>query len=371
MRLLNRRLTGPELQQFHRALLDAFSLQRFDEMLSFQLSKRREVIALGDDQQAIVFRVIAAAEDESWTAGLLLAALTTRPEHTRLREFAQQFGLSPTTPPPKQLERTIVERNGKVDVTPWRTLMAAMESRVCRVEVAISSPPLYGTGFLLAPDVVITNYHVIQDVIRDPRLAPKVSFRFDYKKMANGVELYKGVVYRLADPDWLIDASPYSALDLESQPQHDPNPDELDYALLRVAGEPGNLPIGGESNHDPMAPPRGWIELSANLHDFQPDDPLLILQHPDGDPLKLALDTHAIVGVNHTGTRVRYRTNTEAGSSGSPCFDINWNLIALHHLGDPNYDQLHKPEYNQGIPISAIVQLLEHRGIRDQLGDHT
>jgi V8-like Glu-specific endopeptidase len=77
------------------------------------------------------------------------------------------------------------------------------------------------------------------------------------------------------------------------------------------------------------------------------------------------------VGVNHTGTRVRYRTNTEAGSSGSPCFDINWNLIALHHLGDPNYDQLHKPEYNQGIPISAIVQLLEHRGIRDQLGDHT
>ena len=48
-------------------------------------------------------------------------------------------------------------------------------------------------------------------------------------------------------------------------------------------------------------------------------------------PLKLAPDTEAVLSVNANGTRVRYANNTEPGSSGSPVFDINWNLVALHH----------------------------------------
>jgi V8-like Glu-specific endopeptidase len=75
-----------------------------------------------------------------------------------------------------------------------------------------------------------------------------------------------------------------------------------------------------------------------------------------GAPLKLAMETQAIMGLNQNSTRVKYRTNTEPGSSGSPCFDADWNLVALHHLGDPNFS---KPEYNQGIPFMAILDALE------------
>ena len=41
-------------------------------------------------------------------------------------------------------------------------------------------------------------------------------------------------------------------------------------------------------------------------------------QHPEGTPLKLALDTEAVISLNANNTRVLYSTNTEPGSSGSP-----------------------------------------------------
>jgi V8-like Glu-specific endopeptidase len=81
----------------------------------------------------------------------------------------------------------------------------------------------------------------------------------------------------------------------------------------------------------------------------------MIAQHPDGSPLKLALDMQSVISVNDNGTRVRYATNTEPGSSGSPCFDLDWSLVALHHLGDPAWRE---PKFNQGVPASIIRKRL-------------
>lgn len=92
----------------------------------------------------------------------------------------------------------------------------------------------------------------------------------------------------------------------------------------------------------------------------------MIAQHPDGKPLKLAVDTEAVIGVNAGQTRVRYATNTEPGSSGSPVFDLDWNLVALHHLGDPAYD--HPAAYNQGVPIDKIQARIAIKGKGTALG---
>jgi V8-like Glu-specific endopeptidase len=143
-----------------------------------------------------------------------------------------------------------------------------------------------------------------------------------------------------------------------------PDEDQLDYALLRLDGSPGGESIG---KSEPGAPTRGWIKIPEKPYDFAPDSALLIVQHPSAGPLKLALDTQAIRGLNENGTRVKYRTNTEAGSSGSPCFNINWELVALHHAGDPNFSIVHQPEYNQGIPFHAIYELLKKRNLLDEI----
>jgi V8-like Glu-specific endopeptidase len=96
--------------------------------------------------------------------------------------------------------------------------------------------------------------------------------------------------------------------------------------------------------------------------------PILILQYPKTQPLKLALDTEGVLRLNSNGTRVRYATNTEGGSSGSPCFNINWTLVALHHYGDPSYGQ---PKYNQGIPVNMIRDRLKRFGKDGALGGNS
>jgi hypothetical protein len=142
--------------------------------------------------------------------------------------------------------------------------------------------------------------------------------------------------------------------------------DQLDYALLHVAGVPGSQQLGGKV--EPGGVTRGWIKVPNVSYDFVAHTPLFIMQHPRGLPLKLALDMDAIIGLNQNDTRVTYKTNTEAGSSGSPCFNSNWDLVAIHHSGDPDFDPAHKPEYNEGIPVHTILALLEQRGLKRQLG---
>jgi hypothetical protein len=366
----NSRLSGEQVGAFQDALLDAFSTRdALSQMLGIYVERQLDHIALGDNLRQVAYKVIAQAEDDSWTAALLAGARTAKPSNDALLTFGQQFGLAPATPASGALERTIRDANGTLDVVPWRTRMGAIEGQVCRVEVQSSVPPDFGTGFLLGPDVLLTNYHVLEAVISGQVPPLKVSLRFDYKMLAKGPTVNGGTVYRLAEPKWLLDESPYSAHDLKDDEDGNPTPLELDYALVRVKGAPGNDPVGGPGVRGPHSEPRGWIDIPATTHDFMALPSVFIMQHPEGGPLKLAFDTQSVIGVNANNSRVRYKTTTEPGSSGSPCFDANWNLIAMHHSGDPRYEKLRRAEYNQGVPIAAIVALLEARKKRGLLGD--
>ena len=79
--------------------------------------------------------------------------------------------------------------------------------------------------------------------------------------------------------------------------------------------------------------------------------------------MKLALDLEAELELNANGTRVLYKTRTEAGSSGSPCFNELWEVVALHHAGDPSYAGFYNPAFNEGIPISKIVERLRAKDL--------
>jgi hypothetical protein len=69
--------------------------------------------------------------------------------------------------------------------------------------------------------------------------------------------------------------------------------------------------------------------------------------------------TDGVINVNDNGTRVRYATNTDHGSSGSPCFNLDWEVVGLHHMGDPAWIN---PRFNEGVPIGVIQQRLVQRG---------
>ncbi len=359
-------LTGEQLEQFSAALLDAFGVPELQQMLKFRLSKDLENYAsLNIGKKQIVFELITKAQQEGWALKLMQAAREYNPGNAELQILGQAIGMMPDGLPDAGTLQKMVSNISMLDITAWRERLGEVEVRTCMVE--IGNKPT-GTGFLLGPDLVITNYHVVEPVIKgEGGLKPaSISLRFDFKRLADGMTINPGVVYQLANEDgWLVDSSPYSTLDIMQSPPTDQSPaaTELDYALLRVEGNPGKKPVG-TLQMGMNVPSRGWLTIPAKPHDFAPGSALYIVQHPKGEPLKLALDTQSILKINKERTRVCYRTNTERGSSGSPCFDHDWNLVALHHSGDPSKVT---PTWNEGIPFDKIFELLSQHGKAGEL----
>ena len=71
---------------------------------------------------------------------------------------------------------------------------------------------------------------------------------------------------------------------------------------------------------------------------------------PVGEPLAAGY----LRDVNTQNYRIAYTVNTKGGSSGSPCFDLDWDLIAIHHEGNGFT--------NHGIPMRFILRFLETNG---------
>ncbi|HEY0070159.1 MAG TPA: effector-associated domain EAD1-containing protein [Chloroflexia bacterium] len=372
-------LNGVQEEALRDALLDAFPTH--DDlrlMVRYKLNKHLDAISVRSNLSYIASDLIWRAEAEQWTSDLVLAGRAANPGNEKLLRFAQNIGLAPEAPPLSKLEMVIKTENGVFhDPGVWARRLSEIEAQVCRIEIPLlNGRMIYGTGFLLGPGVVMTNYHVMEAVIAGTtgiadtngnRARPQDAIlRFDYIRLADGRTVNPGKEYHLATDNWLVDYSPYSDADFKSHSGEVPRTDQLDYALLRLEGEPGNEGLGGA----PDAPVRGWVEAADRAYNFRPNAALAIMQHPQGDPVSLAFETDAIVGVNSNHTRVTYKTNTQGGSSGSPCFNINWELVALHHSGDPNFDPRNpteKPRYNQGIPFNAILDLLERRGVLSEI----
>lgn len=238
----------------------------------------------------------------------------------------------------------------KLDIQVWAERLMQIERRVCRVE---HDGRAAGTGFLVGPEVVLTNWHVVEGASKAGTLG-QLACRFDYLRLADASR-QPGVVIPLHG-DGCLDSRPYSPAETTATPASpEPAAGELDYALLRLA-QPAGQPDGSG---------RGWIALPADAVKAGAGAPLLIVQHPDGAPMKLALDTEAVIGRNPGGTRIRYKTNTDPGSSGSPCFTMDWDLIALHHFGDPAWQA---PLFNQGVPAELIRRSIAERGCGAWLG---
>jgi hypothetical protein len=361
-------LTGTQAEQLWKALLDAYNEDSLARMLKFRLDIRLDQIVGEDGLRDMIFELIEVAEMEGWTADLISAARESNPRNASLMAFSQQFGLAPAglpvfsaaapgvdgLPPNANLEAMVRMSNRFLNVQPWLERLGEITGQVCRVDIKGEG---MGTGFLVAPDVVMTNYHVVEQAITGAGgIKPAdVTVRFDFKMLSDGQTINSGTVFELAGAAWLVDSSPYHPKEPSGNMGAElPKPDQLDYALLRTAGRPGESAVGKTTPPPPGEQPRGWLRVKPD-HSFDPGTPLFIVQHPLTAPLKLALETDAIVSLNGNKTRVNYRTNTEHGSSGSPAFDQNWDLVALHHGFEAGQ--------NQGIPFDAILSLVQARGL--------
>jgi endonuclease G len=186
---------------------------------------------------------------------------------------------------------------------------------VCRV----LGPDGLGTGFLIAPTLMMTNNHVIPT----EDAASKTKIEFDYQQDYQGNLL---PTYR-----YQLDVGQFHT----SQ--------TLDYTIVGVMADPSK----------PALESWGHLLLNPNA-DPVLGEHVIIIQHPNGGLKQIVLTANQVVGLwEH---RLHYTTDTMPGSSGSPVFNDSWQVIAIHHAGG-NLQTNAKGDkrfINEGILMSAI-----------------
>lgn len=202
----------------------------------------------------------------------------------------------------------------------------SLASAVCKITFDDRDPAESGTGVLVAPDLVLTNYHVLSREANADlnKLAQTARFEFGYISTHTG-EGRSGGTLTADGAVPVIAASPI---------------EQLDYALIRIT-MPSELAI------KPVP-----LNIQGGL---LPRSPLNILQHPEGEALKVSLSNNGVVKTNEQRGLVLYVNPTRQGASGSPCFDEQWQLVALHHKAlQTSFGSL-----REGILISAIYPQIQ------------
>ncbi|WP_210586184.1 serine protease [Streptomyces sp. GESEQ-35] len=181
----------------------------------------------------------------------------------------------------------------------------------------------FGTGFLVGERLLLTNNHVLPDV----KTATGSFAEFDLESDVDGVP------------------KPIAAYDLVPGDLFVTDAD-LDYTLVAVAaGTDGSRP----------GAVHGWLRLIAQQGKIVIGEPVNVVGHPDARPKELAVRDNALL--NQLPQFLHYRTDTEPGNSGSPVFNDQWEVVALHHAGVPDPDG-EGWIANEGARVSAILRHL-------------
>lgn len=243
------------------------------------------------------------------------------------------------------------------------------KQRLCRVEtVDASDNPVTGTGFLIGPSAVLTNWHVVRKV-SNPRTTQPLKVTFDFKP-SSGTDALASAIFEARD-EWRLDWSdtglvePTGADDgwwmdaAKRTAWTDGQAGLLDFAVIMLKGSPGLQ--------------RGWYRLDAQLATTMPlAGECFVFHHPLGEGRSFNSGSFQLTDPPQQ-LRVFHSASTANGSSGGLLLDSRARPVALHYLGlgrdpfaqhpPPPAAPLPPPEVpeevvNVAIPLAAIAHKL-------------
>jgi V8-like Glu-specific endopeptidase len=223
----------------------------------------------------------------------------------------------------------IFGQNGLQRISWLEDALKAAKS-VCRV---VREDGELGTGFITKEGYLFTNNHVLPDAAS----AKTARIEFNYETDKNG-RVKNRTIYRLDSSDFRT--SP---------------PNELDFTRVKIIDQT-----------DKPLRQWGYVEFERDAPPVT-GEAVTIIQHPKGEDKQIALDANDVVSV--WNQYLFYTTDTEPGSSGSPVFNSNWKVVAIHHAGRTDQeggliinDKGEKRGANRGILFERIFAFLDKAG---------
>lgn len=140
------------------------------------------------------------------------------------------------------------------------------------------------TGFLIGPHILMSNHHIFPD--SNNARGAKAIFGYNDQHSFSSLKEVAIKEFIYADP-------------------------ELDFAVVSLCDSmPGYISL-----------PHGPLEYATGQH-------ANIIGHPNGNAKMVSLRSNEVTEVFTNA--IEYTSDTEPGSSGSPVFDNDWELIAIH-----------------------------------------
>ncbi|MBF6465690.1 trypsin-like peptidase domain-containing protein [Nocardia beijingensis] len=180
---------------------------------------------------------------------------------------------------------------------------AGAVARICLVRNGRDIP--MGTGFLVSPRLLLTNNHVLpdEDSIRH------VVIEFGAETTIDNTPRLP-VRFRL-DPDFFV------------------TDEHLDFTLVLVRPDADGKPPGDVVGW--------WNRLIVDQGKIVIGEAMNIIGHPMGWLKEIGIRKNQLdLQLDHF---LHYSTDTEPGNSGSPVFNDQWEVVALHHSGVPRTDE--------------------------------
>ena len=220
----------------------------------------------------------------------------------------------------------------------WSGIRAARSVGMIRISPGPGDPGGFATGFMIAPNLLLTNWHVF----KTPDTASRSRVEFAFEADANGNE---------RTPTWF-----------SFRPQFFVNNKDLDYCVVAVEPSSQQGPETLESF--------GWLRLNPQLGKADYGQFLSIVQHPNGQSKQAAIRENKLLPFEDADNFLTYQSDTFRGSSGSPVFNDLWAVVALHHSGKPLKDEQGHYIDHDGKPITdhepqeSEIKWIANEGVR-------
>lgn len=276
----------------------------------------------------LVSQVRGAAADASTTMPAALRALVDHGPYTA-QDINNEF-----------VERVIGETRDFLSISFFVRGVAASRCVARLVTHLTDGRTAYGTGFLVSPNLLITNNHVLSA----PADASATIAEFNYQSDDKGNPM--PVARFTLRPDLFFLTDP-----------------KLDFTLVAIspASDTG-VPLAGF----------GFIPIIGAEGKIVVGEPVNIIQHPRGEMKQIVIRDNLLIAFpDEAPVFAHYRADTEPGSSGSPVFSDQWELVALHHQSVPAIDPKTKcfldidgKPWRRGIDDPARLAWAGNEGIR-------